>query len=765
MNTMYQTLAQRLLSARSVQDVEDILTMAEELYGVLEIRPVGGRPNNIGTVRVASDPGQASVERITNGMDAILELQAKLKGATAATPRDGAREWLGVDPTGLVSMTDSERRTLAENLSVIVDESGEERRPTLIVEDHGIGQHPTDFGGTLLSLNESNKVDKPYTMGAFGQGGSATLGFARATIVVSRRHPSCLDGKPDRIGWTIIQEFFDPDSMKLPNYSYYAPEWDDGVFDLDPALMPELLHGTRFTHVAYDLQGAATVYTTGIWQLYNAALFDPVLPFIVGGAGRYNPEKKSTDAKPATRVITGNATRLAGIGKARGDIDLVHSESVELELGEDYGSVRINYWVLTRPEGSESGSDVTAGYVRADSAIVMTLFGQRQDHLPRSWIKDQAKLPYLFKNIIVQIDADGLTPIAKRELFASTRERATESDLRRTIYEFLATQMRGDDELSRLNHVEKERLMSRSTAATNDKIRQRLAKFIKSRLDRGSASGSKAGSTGGRNGEKPARPSKAAGVVRPPRKTDDSDLPKVPTYIRFEKEQVRLVQGAESAFWVEINAKNGYLDEHKDALEIIWPKGGDGTIKVKSKSRLKGGKSRWYLACTPDTEVGEYKLRAEFMTPNGPLEDTLVVRVVAPPTTPTSTTKGGGADDPGIDVRWVNKEQWDDYSFTAKSVGRVDTDDENTTIWINRDYQLLTRALGGSSLTAEQVSQRAERYQFPVACALWLQDHEVRKLTEGERPTDTFVASEQERLAEAVLTAMNADIDVTVGED
>ena len=57
----------------------------------------------------------------------------------------------------------------------------------------------------------------------------------------------------------------------------------------------------------------------------------------------------------------------------------------------------------------------------------MTLYGQRQDQLPRSWIKENAKLPYLYKQIIVQVDADELTPIAKRELFASTRERATET--------------------------------------------------------------------------------------------------------------------------------------------------------------------------------------------------------------------------------------------------------------------------------------------------------------------------------------------------
>jgi hypothetical protein len=43
----------------------------------------------------------------------------------------------------------------------------------------------------------------------------------------------------------------------------------------------------------------------------------------------------------------------------------------------------------------------------------------------------------------------------------------------------------------------------------------------------------------------------------------------VPTYIKFEKEQVRLLQGAQSTLSVEINAKNNYLGENKDALEII----------------------------------------------------------------------------------------------------------------------------------------------------------------------------------------------------
>jgi hypothetical protein len=224
------------------------------------------------------------------------------------------------------------------------------------------------------------------------------------------------------------------------------------------------------------------------------------------------------------------------------------------------------------------------------------------------------------------------------------------------------------------------------------------------------------------------------------------------------------VQGSQSSFWVEINAKNGYLDENKDSLEIIWPEGDTEPIKVKSKSRLIGGKSRWYIACEPDTEVGEYKLRAEFLTANGILEDTLVVQVVQPPKPEKPTSDSGGEGDPGIDVRWVIKADWADHDFTAHSVGTVDTDDEETIIWVNRDYALLERALSSSLLTPEQVQVRAERYQFPVACALWLQQYEIKKLAEDQRPSDVFLNGEHQRVAEAVLAAMNADVDSAIEE-
>jgi hypothetical protein len=755
----FEELASRLWEARTVQDVTDILAMAKTLYGSIELRPVGGRPNNIGTIRVASDPGLATIERITNGIDALMELMALLKGGTPLTPRQAAQQWLGLDAGGVGETSQEVRRQIAENLSVVLDDSGEKRRPTVIVEDHGVGQHPDDFPRTLLSLNEDNKVDKPHTMGTYGQGGSATFGFARATIMISRRHAGGLAGKTDRIGWSIVQEIDDPEHMKLPNYSYWAPVGAQGVFELDPAHLPDLEYGTRIIHVAYDLQTWATTYTTGIWQLYNAALFDPVMPFIVGGVGPYNPERKKGD-KLSTRVITGNAARLGSVDRARGDVELAHSDSLILELGDDYGSVTINYWVLARESGGDA-KDVTSGYVRADNAVSITLFGQRQDQLSRTWIKDAAKLAFIHKQIIVQIDADDLTPTAKRELFSSTRERATESDLRRTIYDHLAETLRDDEELRRLNHLAKERLMERSTAATNDKIRKRLANFIKTKLQQGAGKGVGTGSGQGGNSATPKKPSKPAGVTGTPRKTDDSHLPKVPTHLRFEKQHVRVVQGAQTAFWVEVDAKNGYLDENKDVLQIIWPNGGPSGVKVKSKSRLMGGKSRWYLACEPDTQAGEYKLRAEFMTPNGLLEDTLVVRVVEPPLPKDTVNSGGGDGDPAIDVRWVTKDKWETFSdFGPHTVGRVDPDQETTIIWVNRHYTLLERALTG--LTEDQVKVRGDRYQYPVACALWLQHHQMQQVPQDQRPSEDFLNAEHERVAEAVLAAMNADVEAAI---
>lgn len=756
-----KTLALRLMEAKSIKDVDDILAMATKLYGPLKLRPVGDRPNNSGTIRVGSDPALGIVERIVNAIDATLDLgHEEHPSDMPKSPREAAELWFGVPKTGLADMGDTERRKLGETIRVWLDESGDSKRPTVVVDDRGIGQAPRNFPRTLLSLNEGNKVGQPWNSGTYGQGGAVGFGFSEATIIISRRDPRFANEGSDRVGWTIVRRIEDPTAQALPNYQYVVDTSND-VLELDPALFPDLDHGARVIHIGYDLQGWTGPFTTGLWQFLHAALFEPVLPFLLTG-------KRKKEKSYGSRIIIGNAARLQRPEKARGDLDVAHRDSVKFHLGDRYGSVTFNYWVLRRPPDSESSTDAAASYVRADAAVSMTLFGQRQDALSRAWIKDNAKLPFLYKGMVVQVSADGLTPVAKSEVFASTRERATKSDTLTEIYNRLASVLRNDQILSDLNHEEKERLLAKSTSAASDKIRQRLAQFVKTRL-KGLTKPGKGSETEGDGG----RRKRIKGGKKANRPTGDAHLPNVPSHLTFailekggkaraRSTPIRVYQGGSGYTWVDIDAKNGYLPAHDDDLTFGWGPKNPGTgLRLTMRSELLGGLTRWFFEADGKLTLGEYTFTATLYTPNGVYSDSVVISVIAPP--PAKPTKKGSEPETGPDVQWVYEADWPEHNgMDANTVGYVTEDIEETIIWLNRDYAALKKALAARDLTPEAIETRATRYQYPIACALWLQHHELKNT--DPRPDDRYEKAEKQRLAEAVLVAIDPDVDIAMEE-
>jgi len=742
------TLVQAAWNCRTMSDVRALLAAAGR-SGTMKWRPVGDRPNNIGTIRIASDPALSMVERITNAIDAMLELgRAGNVGPDPLNPREAAHRWFGIPKGGLAEMTETERRTLGTNIAITLADSGEARRPTIIVDDRGIGQHPRRFPRTLLSLNEDNKVGKPWTMGTYGQGGSTTFGFSRASVIISRRHPAHSEGGEDRIGWTVvIEDETDPASYVLPSYKYLVGV-DNEVLSADPGALVDLLTGTRCIHVCYDAPTWATTFTTDLWQFLHAAMFDPVLPFLVTST-------RANDSKYGSRIIIGNSARLETPEKAKGDLEIAHKDSAGVDLGAAHGGLTVRYWVVRRPPGSDKDTDAAAGYVRADSAIAITLYGQRQDTEARVWIKDNARLPFLYKNVIVQLDADHLTPIAKRELFASTRERATKSELKSAIFAHLAALLQSDDELKRLNHEEKERLLQRSTSAANERVRNRLRRFITTRLKDlkrvvpvGQAS----------NGSAVTKKSSPSGPSK--RDTNDSALHNVPTYLRFQSESFRIYRGATAYVWVEIDAKNGYLPRHDDELTLFWEGRTPGIgLRLTSRSELLGGKCRWLFTADEDASLGLFKLRVELTTANGTLVDTAAITVADRPPAQQSKTKE--EPDTGPDVRWVLKDNWGAHDgMDGRAVGYVTEDVEGTIIWVNRHFEPLDKALSGSRMTPEAISTGGDRYQFPVACGLWLQHHAEQSAS--PKPDEKYRKQELERLAEAVIAAIYPDVDAAI---
>ena len=758
-------LAKMLWNARNQAQVDECLKLASEIEGGLNYRPLGDRPNNAGTVEIPADPTLSSVERITNAIDSIIELEVARKGIIPNNPQDAAQKLLGIPKGGIKEMSDQERRISASRILVKLEDSGVKKRPTLIIADKGIGIEPKDFPKTILSLNEGNKADKKYLMGTYGQGGSQVYSYSPKTLIMSRRQEDQRLGKEDVIAWTVVRKFF-TETQKTGNYSYAVQHKNMEVFEFPASLLPEMDYGTRIVHIEYDLHGISTVYTQDPYYFYNSAVFDPVMPFLLGGEKPY----RATSDTTGTRVIYGNATRLDSTETSRSEISLAYENEHNIDLGtssdgEKIGNITVKYWVLAYPEGMHKAGGPAQSYTSPDSAVSVTLYGQRQGQESRYWISQQTKLGFIHKNLVVQVKSEGLTPWARSQFFSATRERIKNSEIRDRVFEELSQRLRDDKELRRLDHLEQERLLQKSIGATSEKLKTRLNEYIKQRIaqNQSLATGNKSGDFQSGSQQKSVPNKYPTAVVDEPRKTTDHDLPHTPTFIKFEKKQISIEKGKQKPIWVEVDAKNGYLDENPDVLKIIWPRPKTGKIDIKSKSRLMGGKTQWYIMAEPDTENGTFELTVSINTATTEITDKLVVTIIDPQTKKEEKIDTGGSS-PNVDPQWVYKKDWEEHEFTAKSVGRITVTEQKTTIWVNRDFFRLSKALSVNGLTEKQITMRSDKYLLPVAVALYMQDLDIKGLQDTEnRPSDEFLSRSNDYMAEAVLAAMHSDIEVAGG--
>jgi hypothetical protein len=262
--TLGSALSWRGLTLMRAEEASDWLQDVSNEAGGVTWRSLGGIPNNVHTVEVASDPALALVERPINGIDALLDLAARQRGETADTPHQGAQRWFDVPAGGLAQMTQQERGALAGHLRVTMSESGEGDRPTITIQDAGTGQHPEDFDTTLLSLLASNKKAKTHQMGVYNAGGAASCRFARWTIIASRLAPSLLDGRPDQVGITVVRyNELDPDRYKSGTYEYLAAP-DGSTLRLDVA---DLSGAAAYLEHAQDAnEGAFELMAHGTWS-------------------------------------------------------------------------------------------------------------------------------------------------------------------------------------------------------------------------------------------------------------------------------------------------------------------------------------------------------------------------------------------------------------------------------------------------------------------------------------------------------------------
>lgn len=700
-----------------------------------------GRENNRGTIEVSSDPARSLVERVTNGIDAVLEAEyERHRGRPdCRSPKEAASAWLNVPVGGLSEMTQLQRRQLAQRVSISLLPGEGPGSRTVVVRDGGIGLTPEQMPRTILSLNETNKITKHYLAGAYGQGGSSTFAACKYTFIASRygNHPT--------VGFTVVR-FHDlpAEEYKIGHYVYLT--LNGAVLQLDLPI-EDFPSGTEIRHYGYDLTHyKSPLGPTSVYGLLNRILFDPVMPIWL-----------DSSVHNYRRVIKGSRNALNGAvdegDDSRRGPNLSHRVPMfYVALGE-FGRIGIEYWVLDR---SETNMRPTAAFVDPAKPIILTLHGQNHEEMSQVLVRKDADLPYLRYRLICHVDCDSLTPTAKRVLFVSNREGARRGVIYELVQQEIIKALRSDDDLARLNREAYELSLQEQDENAAQRVRSEVARILRVQgvtVDEpigGDVSGNESAP------DRPTHPRRAHTPLAP------IELHEPPSFIRIlwdEDEAITFYPEQRRYIRIETDASSNYHDPNKPAasrINIVLF--GDG-VRLSGSTPLQNGRMRVILEGLPSAKVGAVgAIRVELTPPGHPtLSDERPFRIIE---TPPIRTGSHRVTLPPFDVRAVKgpeDERWqmlgwpDNPNIIASS---VEMEAGKLVVWYSTVYPKFANL--HASLQRRDPALAAsftERYKIWLAVhsLLMFQDEQVAgavTTSAGQRPfndRDEEAAEERDR--------------------
>jgi hypothetical protein len=681
------TLYERLLVASKVREVTDLI---EEIGEERRIawKPVGDNDNNLAIINLGSDPAGGVVERITNAFDAVMELEWNERGQPShlVSPRSAVEQWFGIRDGKLASvddLRDPDIEAISKRVVVSVYESERAERPTIAVRDHGIGLRAEEMATTILSLNKSRKLRKLYLAGAFGQGGSTALAYSPYTIIASRAKASS-DGRAGRprsnpVALTIVR--FNSGDTRIDKHGLYEYMVDHATgqpitFTISERAFP---HGTMVRHVSMELTKYKSVITSptgSLWFLTHNYLFDPVLPFRI-------EEQRNNSIRGQYRSVGGNHRLLS-----RGD-KTEYQRSATLSFRD--GTITISWWVLSA-EG-DSARDRITQYVMPSKPIVVTYNGQKQGDFSNAVIKNELKLPYLERYLVVHVDCDKLDNESRRQLFPTTREALRETaigdDLRRLVVDTLT----GDDNLGRLDNERKQRFLSRVDTESVENIRRRLASRVRNFM---------LASSGGRGPRTLPPEGGHHSQQRPPIPVQEP-----PTLLEVTSPIPRKVYaGRRFTIQFKTDADPAYFLNPDTFIAVIDP---PAFGQYSGTTNVHNGYGTAYFTASEDSPIGTRATITLEVRPRraASLRKTLEAEVVEMPT--PAGTGDGRIPTPNINPIWVSEGHpfWVANSWTQRSVAKVERSQDSIEVYVNADNvklgSLIQRAQRRDEATVDSI--------------------------------------------------------------
>lgn len=272
----------------------DALIELVATHADVDWRPFGSDSMRVphSALGAAADPAHLLAEPVMNSFDALFELEMRLAeraGAPPAvppSPRAAAHTFFEVPRSGLAAW-DARRGAakklhddLARRTAMVIKHGSRLSLPTFVFRDEGIGQHPTDFWQTILSLQLGNKVDIPYTAGLYGHGAGMLLSFSTGgQIMISRRHPKLLvEGQDDYAGFVLVRTRRPSEAETIhPTYECAVSRRTGNPFAFNPsALANPQWHGLQRTCIDFELPKHSFQF---IYESLDHLLPHPPLPY------------------------------------------------------------------------------------------------------------------------------------------------------------------------------------------------------------------------------------------------------------------------------------------------------------------------------------------------------------------------------------------------------------------------------------------------------------------------------------------------------
>ena len=444
-------ILQKLIKATTQEEVTDLI-QSHPFFKNCKWVPYGNQENNAGTIKAQSpDPVGALVEKITNGIDALLVRMCwdnKIDPTSSSAPQsqnDAMRKFFG-DKVANFDLSDKEVREIALKTVRIIAE-GTPEKPTISVFDFGEGQHPKDFPKTFLSIGGSNKIKIKFAHGVYNQGGSAALKFCGNgyQLILSRRAPNMRNGAEDLWGFALVREWYEP-GFKAESYQYCVVDGEIPSIPYEPLkILPDgdaFESGSFVRLFSYTLKNPNSSITgqrnREFAREINKRYFSMPLPIQLNELrsqlpgwseknkvtriyGLWRLLKKQFDDKKIIRTVL----------PLKAELGIFELRTIEIAVLNDEG-------------------DTGQSYKNQQEKIFLTVNGQSQHTETVNFLKHDCLLPDLAPYMFVHIDLSNASWQANK-IFHTARSGVIDIPEYTEFHKRLTDSIKGDETLKELN--------------------------------------------------------------------------------------------------------------------------------------------------------------------------------------------------------------------------------------------------------------------------------------------------------------------------